>query len=101
MIKKRKRQTSGPQGSEKAGAVPREISPVNDAADIKQVETALSENKKFLQAIIEAEPECVKLVASDGTLIMMNRAGLEMIQVDSPDQARGKSIYPLRCAGIS
>jgi two-component system cell cycle sensor histidine kinase/response regulator CckA len=75
--------------------VPREISPVNDATDIKQVETALSESKKFLQAIIEAEPECVKLVSSDGTLIMMNRAGLEMIQVDSPDQARGKSIYSL------
>ncbi len=95
MIKKRKRQTSGPHGSEKAGAVPRGNSPVKNAADIKQVETALSESKKFLQAIIEAEPECVKLVASDGTLIMMNRAGLEMIQVDSPDQARGRSIYPL------
>ncbi|MGC1453862.1 MAG: PAS domain S-box protein [Nitrospirota bacterium] len=95
MIKKRKRQTSGSDGSEKAGAVPRENPPVNDAVDIKQVETALSESKKFLQAIIEAEPECVKLVSSDGTLIMMNRAGLEMIQVDSPDQARGRSIYPL------
>jgi two-component system, cell cycle sensor histidine kinase and response regulator CckA len=60
-----------------------------------QVETALSESKKFLQTIIESEPECVKLVASDGTLIMMNRAGLEMIQVDSLEQTRDKSLYPL------
>jgi len=82
-------------GSENTGAEPREFSRWNDTPDSKQVETALSESKKFLQTIIETEPECVKLVASDGALIMMNRAGLEMIQVDSLDQAKGKSIYPL------
>ena len=96
MIKKRKHHTDGPHdGSEKAGAVTREVLRVNNNAYSKQVETTLSESKKFLQTIIETEPECVKLVSSDGTLIMMNRAGLEMIQVESPDQARGKSIYPL------
>ncbi len=63
--------------------------------DKMQMETSLSESKKFLQTIIETEPECVKLVASDGALIMMNRAGLEMIQVDSLDQVKGKSIYSL------
>ena len=73
----------------------REIPVKNEAADRMQVETALSESKKFLQTIIETEPECVKLVASDGTLIMMNRAGLEMIQVDSLEQSKGKSLYPL------
>lgn len=75
--------------------MPREFSLVNDATDRTQVETALSESKKFLQTIIETEPECVKLVASDGTLIMMNRAGLEMIQVDSLEHAKGMSLYPL------
>ncbi|HET7318456.1 MAG TPA: PAS domain S-box protein, partial [Nitrospirota bacterium] len=59
------------------------------------LEKALKESRKFLETIIETEPECVKLVASDGTLIMMNRAGLDMIQVGSLDRAKGRSIYPL------
>jgi two-component system cell cycle sensor histidine kinase/response regulator CckA len=82
-------------GPGNAGAVPRRVPPANEAADSTPVEIALSESKTFLQTIIENEPECVKLVASDGTLIMMNRAGLEMIQVDSLEQAKGKSLYPL------
>jgi len=53
------------------------------------------ESKNFLQTIIDTEPECVKLVASDGTLIMMNPAGLSMIQVDSLEQVKGKSVYGL------
>ncbi|HEY6011343.1 MAG TPA: PAS domain S-box protein, partial [Nitrospirota bacterium] len=58
----------------------------------KQLETEYIENRKFLQAIIEAEPECVKLLASDGTLIFMNSSGLSMIEVDSLDQIKGKSL---------
>jgi nitrogen fixation/metabolism regulation signal transduction histidine kinase len=61
--------------------------------DNTQMETALSESKKFLQTIIDTEPECVKFVAADGTLIMMNPAGLGMIQADSFEQVRGRSIY--------
>lgn len=53
------------------------------------------ESKNFLQTIIDTEPECVKLVASDGSLIMMNPAGLSMIQAESLEQVRGKSIYGL------
>jgi two-component system, cell cycle sensor histidine kinase and response regulator CckA len=84
-----------PDGSKKPTTIPRGSARRNDAMNRTQVETALSESKKFLQTIIESEPECVKLVASDGTLIMMNRAGLEMIQVDSLEQTRGKSLYSL------
>ena len=53
------------------------------------------ESKNFLKTIIDTEPECVKLVASDGSLIMMNHAGLSMIQADSLEQVKGKSIYGL------
>jgi PAS domain S-box-containing protein len=90
MIKKSKKNTDVSH-DENAGGAPL----VNDTADGKQMATALSESKKLLQAIIETEPECVKLVASDGSLIMMNRAGLEMIQADSLDQVKGKSLYLL------
>jgi two-component system cell cycle sensor histidine kinase/response regulator CckA len=96
MTEKGKRPIKVPHdGPGNAGAVPRKFPPANDTVDRTQVEIALSESKTFLQTVIETEPECVKIVASDGTLIMMNRAGLEMIQVDSLEQAKGKSLYPL------
>ncbi len=66
-----------------------------DITERKRAEEALRASENFLQTIIETEPECVKLVSSDGTLLMMNRAGLAMIEADSLDQVKGKSIYPL------
>src|SRR5574337_1228990 len=59
------------------------------------IEIELSESRTLLQTIIDTEPECVKLLNADGTLILMNRAGLDMIQVDSFDQVKGQSMYPL------
>lgn len=61
----------------------------------KRLIEALSERERFLRTVIDTEPECVKLLASDGTLLMMNKAGLAMIGADSLDQVRGQSIYPL------
>ncbi len=58
------------------------------------IEIELSESRT-LQTIIDTEPECVKLLNADGTLILMNRAGLDMLQVDSLDQVKGQSVYPL------
>jgi PAS domain S-box-containing protein len=55
-----------------------------------QRELALSQHQ--LLAIIETEPECVKVLDTDGTLQQMNRAGLDMIEADSLDQVAGKSI---------
>jgi two-component system cell cycle sensor histidine kinase/response regulator CckA len=96
MTEKGKRTIKVPHdGPGNTGAVARKFPPANDTVDRTQVEIALSESKTFLQTVIETEPECVKIVASDGTLIMMNRAGLEMIQVDTLEQAKGKSLYPL------
>ena len=61
----------------------------------------LTESQLQLYAIIEAEPECVKLVAADGTLLQMNRAGLNMIEADSLDQVIGQPAPQLDDAGIS
>ncbi len=48
-----------------------------------------------LRTIVESEPECVKVVSADGRLEDMNAAGLEMIEADSIDQVRGRSVYSL------
>lgn len=64
-------------------------------AERKRAEDALRASQKYLQTIIETEPECVKLISLDGKLLMMNRAGLAMIEADSLEQVRGKSVYGL------
>ncbi len=58
-------------------------------------EQALQASESRLRSIIETEPECVKLVAPDGTLLEMNPAGLAMIEAEGPADVVGKSVYPL------
>ncbi len=45
-----------------------------------------------LRTLIDSQPECVKLLASDGTLLEMNRAGLAMLDADNLEQVRGKQV---------
>ncbi len=61
----------------------------------RKAEEALQKSERFLQAIIETEPECVKLLARDGAVLKMNRAGLAMIEADSFDQVEGRPISAL------
>lgn len=49
--------------------------------------------ERRLRALIENEPECVKLLDREGRLIEMNAAGLRMIEADSPEQVLGQCIY--------
>ncbi len=56
------------------------------------METALRRNEQHLRTIIETEPECVNLVAPDGTILEMNAAGLKMIEADSLKAVEGKNI---------
>lgn len=59
----------------------------------KRSELALRRSENQLRAIIEAEPECVKIIRPDGTLLQMNSAGLAMIEASGPGQVVGKPIF--------
>jgi PAS domain S-box-containing protein len=66
-----------------------------DITELKQAEKTLIEREERLQTIIDTEPECVKVLAPDGTIVEMNASGLAMIEADSIDQAAGKSSYDI------
>ncbi|MBI5848915.1 MAG: PAS domain S-box protein [Nitrospirae bacterium] len=66
-----------------------------DITDRRRAVDALRASERMLQTIIDTEPECVKLLDKDANLIMMNRAGLEMIEADSLEQVKGQSVSPL------
>jgi len=71
------------------------LSTIEDIDVRKRVEFALKEREARLAAIIESEPECVKLIDAEGLLLEMNPAGLEMLQADSFEQIAGECVYPL------
>lgn len=48
--------------------------------------------EQALQAIINNEPECIKIVDAEGRLTQMNPAGLAMIEADTPEQVVGVPI---------
>lgn len=52
---------------------------------------ALRESEARYRAMVEATPECVKLVAPDGTLLQINSAGLAMVEGD--ESALGQCVY--------
>lgn len=56
---------------------------------------ALEESKRFVESIIEAEPECVCVVSQDGKLQSINPAGLRIIDADTPEQVIGKTVDQL------
>ncbi len=66
-----------------------------DVTDRIGIERELVESRAYLRAIVENEPECVKLLDRNGNLLDMNRAGLAMIEADSLDQVRGQCVCPL------
>ncbi|MEC4891897.1 MAG: PAS domain S-box protein [Oscillatoria sp. PMC 1051.18] len=61
----------------------------------KQAESALRKNEQYLRTIIDNEPECIKLVAADGTLLDINAAGLKILEIDNPSKIINRSIYSL------
>jgi PAS domain S-box-containing protein len=71
---------------------------IGTAFDISEHKQALIETfdrERLLQTIYDSEPECVKLVDSQGQLLSMNRAGLDMLEAGSLTEVQGQSIYPM------
>jgi PAS domain S-box-containing protein len=64
-------------------------------AALQASNAALAASERRLRTIIDAEPECVKVIAADGTLLDMNAAGLAMIEADSLQQVIGQCLYPI------
>ncbi|MDQ4136333.1 MAG: PAS domain S-box protein, partial [Pseudomonadota bacterium] len=56
-------------------------------------EEARRKSEERQRAIVEATPECVKIVAPDGSLVHMNPAGLRMIQAPSLAAVHGTSVF--------
>ena len=70
-----------------------------DVTAQKEAEEIVRRSERRLQTIIDAEPACVKLVSSEGLLLDMNPAGLEMIGAENLAQVVGRPIIGPRPPG--
>jgi PAS domain S-box-containing protein len=77
------------------GAITGAVNVLVDISERKAAESTLRASEERLRAIVDTTPECVKLVAADGTLLHMNAAGLAMVGAERPGQVLGKSVYEL------
>jgi PAS domain S-box-containing protein len=68
---------------------------INLLIDITDRKRAEAEAVGQFETIVETTPECVKIVAADGTLVLMNSAGLSLLGASSPGQVVGHSVYDL------
>ena len=66
-----------------------------DITDRRQMEAALRDSEGRLRAIIDASPECVEIVDSEGELVFMNAAGITMIEADCLNSVQGCSVFDL------
>jgi PAS domain S-box-containing protein len=66
-----------------------------DITERKEATESLRRGQQFLRAVIDNTPECIKLVAPDGTLVDINPAGLAMLDAEAPGEVLGQSVYAL------
>lgn len=66
-----------------------------DIHERKKSMIALVESETKFRTILEAEPDCIKLVSPNGNLLMMNAAGFDMIEADHEEEVLGKSLLEL------
>jgi PAS domain S-box-containing protein len=66
-----------------------------DVTAAKRLLQALQESEGRLRAVVEATPECVKIVSPEGLLTFMNAAGLGMIETEAFESVRGACVFDL------
>lgn len=56
---------------------------------------AAARSRQLLETIVEMTPDCIKIVAPNGTLLQMNAAGRRMVEAESADAVEGASVLDL------
>jgi PAS domain S-box-containing protein len=68
---------------------------VGNAVANERAGSRVSDIRRFLQTLVEATPDCIKVVAADGRLLLMNTAGLRMIEAQSFERVDGACTFDL------
>jgi PAS domain S-box-containing protein len=75
------------------GATVGAVACLTDITERKDAEAGLLQQQSFLRTLVDATPECVKLVSRDGEILRINAAGARMVGAQSPAQMIGANVY--------
>jgi PAS domain S-box-containing protein len=64
----------------------------HDITNRKNAEKMVLEKENHLRSILDTVPECIKLIDTDGRILEINRAGLDMIEADSIEDVQEQSV---------
>jgi PAS domain S-box-containing protein len=78
-----------------SGAILRWYALLTDIDERRRTEDALRHSEASFRAIVETTPECVHVIAGDGTLLSVNAAGAAMAGAPSVDFMLGRNFYDL------
>ena len=70
---------------------------IRDISDRKAAVAALAESEAFNRSIVEASPDCIKVLDAEGKLEYMNTNGCELMEIDDVRSLTGatwKSLWP-------
>jgi PAS domain S-box-containing protein len=62
---------------------------------LRESQHRLAARERYLQAVLDSIPQCVKVLGRNGEVLEMNAAGLRMLEADGPEQVLGQCIYPV------
>jgi diguanylate cyclase (GGDEF)-like protein/PAS domain S-box-containing protein len=82
-----------------APALERELQEAAGRAAQRRTERELGASEERLRTIIATEPECVKVVSAEGTLLEMNPAGLAMLEAGSLAEAQARPLIDFVLSG--
>ncbi len=71
---------------------------IQNALNFRRIEQLLREienHEERLRAMINTLPDCLKVIDTEGRLIDINPAGLQIIKASSPEEVLGRSIIPM------
>lgn len=73
-----------------------------DITERRKAEAALHDSRLFLETVLAASPDCIKVVETDGRLSYMNVNGQNILEIDDLDTVIGQqwsSLWPERSRG--
>ncbi len=69
--------------------------PKEDLTEFGQTQDSLVAREQLLRGVLEATPECVKLVGPEGDLLYINSSGLAILEAEDEKMVRGTSVFDL------
>ena len=86
---------------DEAGQVTKLVGVVRDITDRKAAEDALRASEEFNRTVLESSPDCINVLDAEGCVLMINKPGLVLLEIEDDIPLYGQpwtQLWPAACA---